>query len=115
LRQLAGAYLSARHDFIVQFVGKVKESSANNGVHQSPLTAPFTGFITEMRERYLGPYRLLGEVGIPNRAKAIVLVIYLFGIAIAVSNSAFRANPSVRFLLIMTLIVFSFSCVRHRQ
>jgi hypothetical protein len=104
-----GLFISADpHDFIVQFVGNVKESSANNGVHQSPLTAPFAGFITEMRERYLGPYGLLRGAGILNRAKAIVLVIYLLGIAIAVCNSAFRATPSVRFLLILMLIVFLF-------
>jgi 4-amino-4-deoxy-L-arabinose transferase-like glycosyltransferase len=94
------------HDFVTQFIGNMKESSASNGLYRSPLSAPAAGFIVEVRERYLGPYGLLGGMGGLNRLKAIVLVIYLSGIVIAMTVSSVRSQPPIRFLLIIMLIVF---------
>ena len=94
------------HDFVTQFVGNMKESSASNALYRSPLSAPIAGFMVELRERYLGPYGLLSGVGGLNRLKAIVLVIYLAGIVIAMTVSSVRSQPPVRFLLIIILIVF---------
>jgi 4-amino-4-deoxy-L-arabinose transferase-like glycosyltransferase len=94
------------HDFLTQFIGNMKESSADNSLQRSPLSAPIAGFMVELRERYLGPYGLLGGMGGLNRLKAIVLVIYLSGIVIALTVSSVRSQPPVRLLLILMLIVF---------
>lgn len=92
-------------DFVTQFVGNVKESSACNALGRSPLSAPVAGFLTEIHDRYLAPYGLLAGVGTWNRLKAIVLVIYVSAIAIAAAWSL-RSQVPVRILLAMTLIVF---------
>ena len=101
-----GLFIAADpHDFVTQFFGNIKESGASNTLNQSPLLTPIAGFLAEMRERYLGPYGLLSSGGL-NRLKAIVLAIYLSGIAICLGVRSLRSHPAVRLLLVMTLIVF---------
>ena len=93
-------------DFVTQFIGNVRESSASNALQRSPLTVPLNGFITEIRERYLGPYGLLTGVGALNRLKAIALLVYLSSIGVAVSVPSLRSYAPVRLLLRMMLIIF---------
>jgi hypothetical protein len=103
-----GLFISADpNDFVTQFMGNVRESGTHNGLHRFPLTDAIAGFITEIREGYLGRYGLLEGPGSLNRLKAIVFVIYLSAIAIATTTTpSHRSQTPVRFLLLMTLIVF---------
>jgi hypothetical protein len=73
-----GLFISADpNDFVTQFMGNVRESGTHNGLHRFPLTDAIAGFITEIRERYLGRYGMLEGAGSLNRLKAIVFVISL--------------------------------------
>jgi len=102
-----GAYvLEDPHNFWKQFGGNVQQAVSSNPNREHPLANPLRATVTEIQNRYLGPFGLSPGIAPVHHLKAIVLFLYVAAIIIALARSSFRKNQAIRIVLLLTAVAF---------
>lgn len=100
--------LQDREAFVAQFGGNVGGFSGMSGNVNRwvGLTAPWTGFRLEITERYLNAFGLAPHSQGVARLKILVLLVYLAGLAGALSVRRLRQHTATRTVLLLFAIYF---------
>lgn len=102
-----GAFIARDpHDFLVQFLGNIRESGSSNGSLQHPLMHPLQAIVSELTERYIYPFGL--GTGIPpmNRTKAVILLIYTGSLIAAGLSRQIRRSLAGQAVLCLIAVSF---------